>query len=50
VAYFDKYRDTFLKTKKIQESIPLANKAAAIAVAHQGTYVLTQEDIHAICN
>jgi len=40
----------FLKTKKIQESIPLANKAAAIAVAHQGTYVLTQEDIHAICN
>jgi bifunctional ADP-heptose synthase (sugar kinase/adenylyltransferase) len=40
----------FLKTKKIQESIPLANKAAAIAVAHQGTYVLTQEDVHAICN
>lgn len=40
----------FLKTKKIQESIPLANKAAAIAVSHQGTYVLTQEDVHAICN
>jgi D-beta-D-heptose 7-phosphate kinase/D-beta-D-heptose 1-phosphate adenosyltransferase len=40
----------YLKTKKIQESIPLANKAAAIAVSHQGTYVLSEEDIHAICN
>jgi bifunctional ADP-heptose synthase (sugar kinase/adenylyltransferase) len=40
----------YLKTKKIQESIPLANKASAIAVSHQGTYVLTTEDVDAICN
>jgi D-beta-D-heptose 7-phosphate kinase/D-beta-D-heptose 1-phosphate adenosyltransferase len=40
----------YLKTKKIQDAIPLANKAAAIAVSHQGTYVLSREDIHAICN
>lgn len=40
----------YLKTKSIQESIPLANKAAAISVSHQGTYVLTAEDIHAICD
>lgn len=40
----------YLKTKKIQDAIPLANKAAAIAVSHQGTYVLSREDIYAICN
>ena len=40
----------FLTTKKIQDSIPLANKASAIAVSHQGTYVLTEEDVYAICN
>jgi len=40
----------YLKTKKIQDSIPLANKAAAIAVSHQGTYALNEEDIYAICN
>jgi len=40
----------YLKTKKIQDSIPLANKASAIAVSHQGTYVLTKEDVNAICN
>lgn len=40
----------YLKTKKIQDSIPLANKASAIAVSHQGTYVLTEDDVNAICN
>jgi bifunctional ADP-heptose synthase (sugar kinase/adenylyltransferase) len=29
----------------IQQAIPLANKAAAIAVSHSGTYVLTEEDV-----
>ncbi len=32
----------------IKEAIPFANKAAAIAVSHTGTYVLTKEDIDEI--
>jgi len=40
----------YLVTKKIQDSIPLANKASAIAVSHRGTYTLTKEDVNAICN
>ena len=30
---------------KIEEAIPFANKAAAIAVQNFGTYVLTEEDV-----
>ena len=29
----------------IEEAIPFANKAAAIAVQNFGTYVLTEEDV-----
>ena len=50
--------DTFLATLaygyltygRIEDAIPLANKSAAIAVSHTGTYVLTGEDINAICS
>jgi D-beta-D-heptose 7-phosphate kinase/D-beta-D-heptose 1-phosphate adenosyltransferase len=35
----------YLKYGIIQKAIPLANKAAAIAVSHSGTYVLTEEDV-----
>ena len=35
----------YLKYGTIEEAIPLANKAAAIAVSHSGTYVLTKEDV-----
>jgi D-beta-D-heptose 7-phosphate kinase/D-beta-D-heptose 1-phosphate adenosyltransferase len=50
--------DTFLSTLvyfylgcgKIENAIPYANKAASIAVSNFGTYVLTEEDINAICN
>jgi D-beta-D-heptose 7-phosphate kinase/D-beta-D-heptose 1-phosphate adenosyltransferase len=35
----------YLKYGSIQQAIPLANKAAAIAVSHSGTYVLTEEDV-----
>lgn len=35
----------FLKYGKMNEAIPLANKAAAIAVSHYGTYVLKKEDV-----
>lgn len=35
----------YLKYGRIEEAIPLANKAAAIAVSHSGTYVLTKEDV-----
>lgn len=34
----------------IEKAIPLANKAASVAVQNFGTYVLTQEDINEICN
>ena len=40
----------YLKCGKIEEAIPYANKAAAIAVQNFGTYVLTQGDIDAICS
>lgn len=40
----------YLKFKNIEEAIPLANKASSIAVSHQGTYVLTKEDVNEICN
>ena len=38
----------YLKYGRIEEAIPFANKAAAIAVSHTGTYVLTKEDINEI--
>ena len=34
----------------IEEAIPFANKAAAIAVQNFGTYVLTEEDVCYLCN
>ena len=38
----------YLKHGSIEEAIPLANKAAAVAVSHRGTYVLTEEDVKKI--
>ena len=35
----------YLKYGRIDKAIPLANKAAALAVSHRGTYVLTEEDV-----
>ena len=40
----------FLKYGTIQKAIPLANRAAAIAVSHSGTYVLTEKDVQDLCN
>ena len=50
--------DTFLATLaygyltygRIEDAIPLANKSAAIAVSHTGTYVLNGEDVNEICS
>jgi len=38
----------YLKYGRIDKAIPLANKAAAVAVSHRGTYVLTKEDVNEI--
>ena len=35
---------------RIEEAIPFANKAAAIAVQNFGTYVLTEEDVQDLCD
>ena len=40
----------YLRYGKIDTAIPYANKAAAIAVTHFGTYVLQKRDIHEICD
>lgn len=40
----------YLKYGRIERAIPFANNAAAISVSHTGTYVLTGEDIDALCN
>ena len=40
----------YLRYGKIDIAIPYANKAAAIAVTHFGTYVLQKRDIHEICD
>ena len=40
----------YLRYGKIDTAIPYANKAAAIAVTHFGTYVLQKGDIHEICD
>ena len=39
----------YLKYGRIDRAIPLANKAASIAVSHTGTYILTQEDVDGSC-
>jgi D-beta-D-heptose 7-phosphate kinase/D-beta-D-heptose 1-phosphate adenosyltransferase len=38
----------YLKYGRIDKAIPLANRAAAVAVSHRGTYVLTEEDVKKI--
>ena len=38
----------FLKTKNMQKSIDLANRAAAISVTHPGAYYLNQKDIESL--
>lgn len=40
----------YLKLGMIEYAIPFANKSAAIAVQHHGTYVLTGEDINDLCD
>lgn len=40
----------YLRYGKIDVAIPYANKAAAIAVTHFGTYVLQESDIYEICD
>ena len=40
----------YLLYGKIEKSIPYANKAAAIAVTHFGTYILSKEDVYEICD
>jgi len=40
----------YLLYGKIERAIPYANKAAAIAVTHFGTYVLSEEDVNEICD
>lgn len=40
----------YLTYNNIGSAIKLANKAAAIAVQNQGTYVLTKKDVQSICN
>ncbi len=40
----------YLLYGKIDKAIPYANKAAAIAVTHFGTYVLSKEDVYEICD
>ena len=39
----------FLLYGTIEEAIPYANKAAAIAVQNFGTYVLKEEDVSLLC-
>ena len=38
----------YLKCGRIEEAIPYANKAAAIAVSNFGTHILTKEDVNEI--
>tara|TARA_R100001443_G_scaffold11106_1_gene20743 strand:+ start:281 stop:1012 length:732 start_codon:yes stop_codon:yes gene_type:complete len=35
----------YIKHGRIDKAIPIANKAAALAVSHRGTYVLMEEDV-----
>lgn len=41
---------SYLNLGSIENAIPFANKAAAIAVQHPGTYILTKEDVQNLCN
>ena len=47
-TFLDALTYGYLKYGRIEEAIPLANKAAAVAVSHRGTYILTQEDVDEI--
>lgn len=40
----------YLFCGRIEDAIPYANKAAAIAVTHPGTYVLKEKDVKSLCN
>jgi D-beta-D-heptose 7-phosphate kinase/D-beta-D-heptose 1-phosphate adenosyltransferase len=40
----------YLNCGRIEEAIPIANRAAAIAVSYPGTYVLSKEDVNELCN
>lgn len=40
----------YLVYGRIEDAIPYANKAAAIAVSHPGTYVLTEKDVKGLCS
>jgi len=40
----------YLKYGRIENAIPFANKASAIAVSHPGTYVLNQNDVESLRN
>lgn len=40
----------YLKCGRIEDSIPIANKAAAIAVSYPGTYILRKKDVKNLCN
>ena len=40
----------YLLYGKIETAIPYANKAAAIAVTHFGTYVLSERDVNEVCS
>ena len=38
----------YITTNNIDESLMMGNRAAAIAVQHSGTYILTEEDVQQI--
>lgn len=40
----------YLKYNSIEEAIPFANRASAIAVSQPGTYALTRKDVKNLCN
>ena len=40
----------YLHYGSIEKAIPLANKAAAIAVSNPGTYILTEDDVKNLCD
>lgn len=40
----------YLKYGRMEEAIPIANKASAIAVSNPGTYVLSEDDVNDLCN
>ena len=40
----------YLRLGKVEYAIPYANKAAAFAVQQRGTHVLTEEEVHELCD